>query len=214
MKINANVHGHQNSSRRKDDFGWSLWLEFWLSKRLGRMSSRNEEILKLKKKIIECEEETLRLLEEKQDWPAKYYLMKEAKERAAAELKRRSEFEKELNDLHKALKREEKIEKDLKDNSVEIQAFYEEFRKKMEERETKAAGILHIVDNSLSVELENRVEMEKRLENLNIFYEAVYDTIKSKKSNGVSIVREAELDHPGEQNGPRMRKIKGSKKSQ
>ncbi|XP_062000284.1 uncharacterized protein LOC133717578 [Rosa rugosa] len=182
------------------------------------MSSRNEEVLKLKNKIIECQEETLRLLQEKQGWPAKSNLMEQTKERAVADLTRQStetsEFEKELIDLYKALKREEKSETNLKDIFDAMQASHEEYRTAMEKQLTEVECSLDTVDKRLSVTLENRVEMEKRLENLNVFCEAVYSTLKSKKSNGVSLVKEAQLDHPGGQNGPKMRKSRGSKKSQ
>ncbi|PRQ54731.1 hypothetical protein RchiOBHm_Chr1g0316951 [Rosa chinensis] len=182
------------------------------------MSSRNEEVLKLKNKIIECQEETLRLLQEKQGWPAKSNLMEQTKERAVADLTRQStetsEFEKELIDLYKALKRKEKSETNLKDIFDAMQASHEKYRKAMEKELIEGECTLDTVDKRLSVMLENRVEMEKRLENLNVFYEAVYSTLKSKKSNGVSLVKEAQLDHPDGQNGPKMRKKRGSKKSQ
>ncbi|PRQ54726.1 hypothetical protein RchiOBHm_Chr1g0316881 [Rosa chinensis] len=182
------------------------------------MSSRNEEVLKLKNKIIECQQEALRLLQEKQGWPAKSNLMQQTKERAVADLTRQStetsEFDKELIDLYKALKREEKSETNLKDIFDETQASHEEHRKAMEKKVIEVECTLDTVDKRLSAMLENRVEMGKRLENLNVFYEAVYSTLKSKKSNSVSLVKEAQRDHPDGQNGPKMRKRRGSKKSQ
>ncbi|KAM5552385.1 hypothetical protein ABKV19_026969 [Rosa sericea] len=181
------------------------------------MSSKNEEVSKLKNKIIECQEEMLQLLQEKQLWPDKSKLMERTKERAVADLRRHSvqtsELEKELNDLNKALKREEKSETNLKDNFDRTQVSHDEYKKAMEKQLTEVECTLDTVEKRLSVTLENRVEMEKRLENLKVFCEAMYSTLKSKESSGVSLVKEAQLDHPGGQNGQKTRKRRGSKKS-
>ncbi|XP_040369436.1 uncharacterized protein LOC112198699 [Rosa chinensis] len=136
--------------------------------------------------------------------------MERTKERVVADLRRHSvqtsKFEKELNNLNNALKREEKSETNLKDIFDTMQAEHDEYRKAKEKQLTEVECSLDTIEKRLSVTLEYRVEMEKRLENLNVFCEAVYSTLKSKESSHVSLVKEAQLDHPGGQNGQKTRK--------
>nr|XP_011469489.1 PREDICTED: uncharacterized protein LOC105352962 [Fragaria vesca subsp. vesca] len=52
----------------------------------GGMSSMNDQVLELKNKINECQEETLQLLQKNQCLHDKYKLAEQAKQRAAAAL--------------------------------------------------------------------------------------------------------------------------------
>ncbi|XP_062001511.1 uncharacterized protein LOC133718664 [Rosa rugosa] len=192
------------------------------------MSSKNEEVSKLKNKIIECQEETMQLLREKQRWPDKFNLMEQTKEKVAADLTTQilcnsiqiSESEKELEALNKALKRVEQSESNVKEIFDSSQVQYDEYKKYKEMRLIETESGLDELEKSLSDESDDinvykrRVEMEKTLENLNVFCEAVYSILEPKDSSDVSLVKEAQLDHLGGQSGQKMRKRRGSQKSQ
>ncbi|XP_040368522.1 uncharacterized protein LOC112192867 isoform X2 [Rosa chinensis] len=130
-----------------------------------------------------------------------------------------SKFEKELEVLKKALKNEEENES-IKEIFDRRQVSYAEYKKSMDLQLIKIERNLVELEEIVSDEsrvnelCKRRIEMEKRLKNLDVFCAAMYSTLESKESSGVSLLKEAKLDHPGGQNGQKTRKRRGSKKSQ
>ncbi|KAM5552233.1 hypothetical protein ABKV19_026985 [Rosa sericea] len=187
------------------------------------MSSRGK-VSNLKEKIIKCQDETLQLLQEKQMWSEKSKIM----EQTEADLRRQklcnsiqpSKFEKELEDLKKALRNEEENESVIKEIFDRRQVTFAEYKKckdlQLIKIERNLVELEEIVSDESGVNelCKRRIEMEKRLKNLDVFCAAMYSTLESKESSGVSLLKEAKLDHPGGQNGQKTRKRRGSKKSQ
>ncbi|XP_040368937.1 uncharacterized protein LOC121051078 isoform X1 [Rosa chinensis] len=162
--------------------------------------------------------------------------MEQTKAKAAADLTRQilcnsiqiSESEKVLEALNRALKRVEQSESNVKEIFNRRQVQYDEYKKYKEMQLIETERVLDGLEKSLSDEsgdinlYKRRVEMEKTLENLNVFCEAVHSILEPKDSSDVCLVKEAQViylaillvDHLGGQSGQKMRKRRGSQKSQ
>ncbi|KAL6129751.1 hypothetical protein ACLB2K_073100 [Fragaria x ananassa] len=165
------------------------------------MSGQNEEVSKLKNEIIKCQEETLQLFYEKQRWPDKCYVLEQTKQKAVADLRKqlssKSTQTSHLEDLNSALKAEDKLHTLLNGTLTDIQIEYDEYKKSnamhlidVAQRLDEGKKRLSDQESEINRLCEIRVMMEKTLENLNAFCEAVYSTLDSKESSGVSFVKE------------------------
>lgn len=184
--------------------------------------TQNEEVSKLKKEIIECQNETQRLLCEKKWWPKASQGVEQSLKTAVALLRRRirwsliekSQFEKHKNFLKSA----EEIESNLKESLERMEMQNGKYKKSKESRLVSLERSVDRLEKMLSNESSDselyaiRVDMENRLKNLDVFCTALYSTFplkESSESNGVLNVKDAKPDHFG---GQKVRKRRGGRK--
>ncbi|KAM5553856.1 hypothetical protein ABKV19_025870 [Rosa sericea] len=189
----------------------------------SKAETENEEVLRLKKEIMECQKEMQMLLYEISSCSQECKIMEQLREVYVTSLREKiernvrdhCESEKAIKSLKASLDNElenkSKLEKTLKEKQKylkhkrESQLRLDELYKSLSDDES---------DDDVSDDSEVE-EMEKKLLNLNTFCSAMYSTLQLGESIGelhttCSTVKDAKRDHVGGQN---LRKRKGRAKN-